>query len=173
MSLKIELKPGERILIGECIITNDNQRTRLLIDGSVPILREKDIMTPRRADTLAKQIYLAVQLMYTAKDPRAHHQLYFSLVRHAMKIAPSMWPLIEEMNNHILSEEMYKALKTAKKLISHEKDLVDHGACSQSLRSGCEADRESARAGSRPAAQGRDQIADRPGYLGGLRPGAQ
>jgi flagellar biosynthesis repressor protein FlbT len=134
MSLKIELKPGERVLIGECIITNDNQRTRLLIDGSVPILREKDIMTPRRADTLAKRMYLAVQLMYTAKDPRAHHELYFSLIRHAMKTAPSMWSLIEKINNHILNDEMYKALKEAKKLIDHEKDLLDHGARSQGLQ---------------------------------------
>ena len=115
MSLKIELKPRERVLIGECVITNDNQRTRLLIDGSVPILREKDIMTPSRADTLAKRIYLAVQLMYTAKDARAHHELYFSLIRDAMKIAPSMWAHIESINNHILSGEMYKAMKDAKR----------------------------------------------------------
>ena len=134
MSLKIELKPRERILIGECVITNDNQRTRLLIDGSVPILREKDIMTPRRADTLAKRIYLAVQLMYTAKDPRAHHELYFSLIRDAMKIAPSMWGHIESINNHILSGEMYKAMKDAKRLVAHEKDLLDHGASNKGLR---------------------------------------
>jgi flagellar biosynthesis repressor protein FlbT len=134
MSLKIELKPRERVLIGECVITNDNQRTRLLIDGSVPILREKDIMTPRRADTLAKRIYLAVQLMYTAKDPRAHHELYFSLIRDAMKIAPSMWGHIESINNHILSGEMYKAMKDAKRLVAHERDLLDHGASNKGLR---------------------------------------
>jgi flagellar protein FlbT len=134
MSLKIELKPRERVLIGECVITNDNQRTRLLIDGSVPILREKDIMTPSRADTLAKRIYLAVQLMYTAKDPRAHHELYFSLIRDAMKIAPGMWGHIESINNHILSGEMYKAMKDAKRLVAHERGLLDHGASNKGLR---------------------------------------
>lgn len=133
MSLKIELKPRERVLIGECVITNDNQRTRLLIDGSVPILREKDIMTPSRADTLAKRIYLAVQLMYTAKDARAHHELYFSLIRDAMKIAPSMWAHIESINNHILSGEMYKAMKDAKRLIAYEKDLLNYGARDKGL----------------------------------------
>ena len=46
MALKVELKPGERIIIGECVITNDDQRTRLLIEGQTPILREKDILTP-------------------------------------------------------------------------------------------------------------------------------
>ena len=144
MSLKIELKPRERVLIGECVITNDNQRTRLLIDGSVPILREKDIMTPRRADTLAKRIYLAVQLMYTAKDPRMHHELYFSLIRDAMKVAPGMWEHIESINNHILSGEMYKAMKDAKRLVAYERDLPNHGARNKGLRGDREANGNSA-----------------------------
>jgi flagellar protein FlbT len=139
MSLKIELKPRERVLIGECVITNDNQRTRLLIDGSAPILREKDIMTPSRADTLAKRIYLAVQLMYTAKDARAHHELYFSLIRDAMKIAPSMWAHIESINNHILSGEMYKAMKDAKRLVAHERDVLNYGARNKGVRGDREA----------------------------------
>ena len=47
MALKVELKPGERIIIGNCVITNTDQRSRLLIEGEkVPILREKDILTP-------------------------------------------------------------------------------------------------------------------------------
>ena len=33
MALKVELKPGERILIGESVITNGDQRTRFLVDG--------------------------------------------------------------------------------------------------------------------------------------------
>ncbi len=65
MALKVELKPHARIIIGDCVITNDDQRTRLLIDGHTPILREKDIMTPQLVTTPAKRIYLAVQLMYT------------------------------------------------------------------------------------------------------------
>ena len=69
MGLKIELKPGERVMLGDCVITNPDQRTRLLVEGSAPILREKDIMTESRADTPAKRIYLAVQLMYTAREP--------------------------------------------------------------------------------------------------------
>ena len=70
MALRVELKPGERLLIGESIITNGKQRTHFLIDGSAPILREKDIMSVERAVTPATRIYLAVQLMYTSRDPR-------------------------------------------------------------------------------------------------------
>ena len=46
MALKVELKPGERIIIGDCVVTNADQRTRLVIEGEAPILREKDILTP-------------------------------------------------------------------------------------------------------------------------------
>jgi flagellar protein FlbT len=124
VGLKIELKPGERLMLGDCVITNHDQRTRLLVEGSTPILREKDIMTESRADTPAKRIYLAVQLMYTSKDPAAYHELYFRLVRDITQAAPSMWPLIESINNQILTGELYKALKEVKKLIAYEGKLL-------------------------------------------------
>jgi flagellar protein FlbT len=101
MALKVELKPGERVIIGDCVVTNDDQRTRLLIEGAAPILREKDIMTLDRANSPAKRIYLAVQMMYTSRDPRAHHEVYFALVRDIVQAAPSTWPYIEIINNHI------------------------------------------------------------------------
>ena len=81
MALKIELKPNERVIVGDCVVTNIGHRTRLLIEGTVPILREKDIMSLCRADSPAKRIYLALQLMYTAKRPQDHQALYLRLVR--------------------------------------------------------------------------------------------
>ena len=82
MALKVELKPGERILIGDSVITNSDQRTRFLVDGTAPILREKDIMTADRADTPAKRIYLAVQLMYiSARTHRTARSLFHADAR--------------------------------------------------------------------------------------------
>ncbi|HMA71024.1 MAG TPA: flagellar biosynthesis repressor FlbT [Xanthobacteraceae bacterium] len=126
MSLKVELKPGESIIIGECVVTNADHRTRLVIDGQVPILRKKDILTAKTASSPAKRIYLAVQLMYTSRDPTAHHQIYFELVRDILRAAPTTWPFIESINNHILSGELYKALKHAKNLIAYEAELIDN-----------------------------------------------
>ena len=144
MALKVELKPGERIILGDCVVTNADQRTRLVIEGEVAILREKDILTPDTADTPAKRIYLAVQLMYTSKDPRPHHEVYFTLVRDILKAAPSMWPHIEGINNHILMGEMYKALKNAKKLIAYEQEIIDNAKRGAGLRIGGETNRQSA-----------------------------
>jgi flagellar protein FlbT len=144
MALKVELKPGERLIVGECVITNADQRTRLLIDGQAPILREKDILTNKTADTPAKRIYLAVQLMYIAKDPQPHHDVYFNLVREMVNAAPSTWPAIESINNHILTGEMYKALKDAKKLIAYETELIENAKRGASLSSGRQANLKSA-----------------------------
>jgi flagellar biosynthesis repressor protein FlbT len=126
MALKVELKPGERVIIGDAVITNSDQRTRFLIEGDSPILREKDILTAKSADTPAKRIYLAVQLMYTAKDSSAHHGIYFQLLGDFLTAAPSSMAIIQDINNYILTGEMYKALKTAKKLIAYEAELLEN-----------------------------------------------
>jgi flagellar protein FlbT len=144
MGLKVELKPGERLILGECLVTNGEQRTRLLIEGQAPILREKDIMLPAQADTPAKRIYLAVQLMYTSRDPRNHHETYFILMRELVHAAPSAWPHVTAISNHIMAGEMYKALKSAKALIAYEKELLDNATRGANIRRDRHKDRQSA-----------------------------
>src|SRR3974390_2493192 len=103
VALKIELKPNERVIIGDCVVTNVDQRARLLFEGKVAILREKDIMSLSRADSPAQRISLAIQLMDTAKRPEDRHALYFRLVRDIIRAAPSTRPFIESINNRILT----------------------------------------------------------------------
>lgn len=125
MALKVELKPHEKIIIGSCVITNTEQRAKILIEGErIPILREKDIMTPASADTPAKLLYLAVQLMYVAQDPQEHHPVYFDLMRDLLSAIPSSADAIQNINNHILNGDYYKALKESKKLIAYEGELL-------------------------------------------------
>ena len=144
MALKVELKPGERVIIGDSVVTNADQRTRLLIEGDSPILREKDILTASTANTPAKRIYLAVQLMYLSKNAVPHHETYFALMRDIVQAAPSTWRFIETINNHILTGELYKALKVAKKLIAYEQELLQHAPGNASVSGGGEGDRKSA-----------------------------
>ncbi len=128
MSLKVELKPHERLIVGNCIITNADQRARLFIDGKVPILREKDILTPATANSPAKRIYLAVQLMYLEDNIDTLRSDYFSLINDIVTAAPSTIPIVDEINNDILTGSLYKALKAAKRLIQYEQDLLKHAA---------------------------------------------
>ena len=144
MALKVELKPGERIVVGTSVITNGDARIRFFIEGDAPILREKDIMTAERANTPAKRIYLAVQLMYTSRDATPHHELYFSLMRDIIQAAPSTWQIVAQINNHILTGEMYKALKETKKLIAYEEELLANAARGTSVRKSSKTDLKSA-----------------------------
>ena len=141
MALKVELKPGERIIVGECTVTNCGQRTRILIEGATPILREKDILTAKTANSPAKRIYLAVQLMYTSRDPRTHHETYFALVREIVQAAPSTWAFIEVINSQILAGDLYKALKEAHKLVDYERELFEHAKRGPNIQKRIKADR--------------------------------
>lgn len=124
MALKVELKPGERIILGDCVITNDNQRTRLFIEGDAPILREKDILTAETADTPAKRVYFAVQLMYLDGNIDSHADDFLALSKDFMNAAPSSAGIVERINNKILTGDLYKALREAKALISHEEERL-------------------------------------------------
>jgi flagellar protein FlbT len=135
MALKIELKPGERFILGNAVITNDDQRTRLFVEGSAPILREKDIMRPEEADTPCKKLYLAVQLMYLSNDPSEQHPVYFQLTNDIIQAAPSTLEYIERMNNQILTGAFYKALKEAKSLIKYEQELMSNAQSGTGVRS--------------------------------------
>lgn len=126
MSLKVELKPHERLIVGNCVITNSDQRTRLFIDGKSPILREKDILTPATANSPAKRIYLAVQLMYLDDNIETVRAEYFQLVDDIIHAAPSTIPIVEEINNDILTGALYKALRAAKRLVQYEQELLSH-----------------------------------------------
>lgn len=134
MALKVELKPNERIIVGTAVIRNGEQRTRFFIEGVAPILREKDILTAVSADTPARKIYFAIQLMYLTGDVEAHHESYFALVGDFLSAAPSSVVIIAEINNSVLNDELYKALKTAKQLIAYEGDLVAHATGRERLR---------------------------------------
>ena len=122
--LKLELKPGERLILGGCVVTNDGRRTRLAIEGAMPVLREKDIMTARQANSPAKRLYLAVQRMYTSKRTPENYADYRALIRGIAASVPCAKALIDNINNRILTGELYEALKETRKLIAYETELA-------------------------------------------------
>ncbi|WP_342361512.1 flagellar biosynthesis repressor FlbT [Terrarubrum flagellatum] len=124
MALKVELKPHERVIIGKALIRNGDARSRLFIEGAAPILREKDILTAQTADTPARRIYLATQLMYLDGETDSHHNVYFDLVREFLQAAPSALPIIAEINSRILAGDLYKALRSARQLVAYEQELL-------------------------------------------------
>lgn len=134
MTLKVDLKPGERIVIGRSVVTNGQARSSLLIDGSEPVLRERDILREEAADTPAKRIAYVVQMMYLAGQQDALLPAYTELARGVMKAAPSMIGLVESVTNHVLTGQLYKAFREARKLVAHEASIFEHAQRGAGLR---------------------------------------
>ena len=128
MALVIDLKPGEKVLIGDAVITNDKTRTRLHIAGDAPIMREKDVMKEEEADTPCKKIYFLVQCMYLSKDPKEYHKTYFDMAREIQHAAPTTSFMFMIINEKIMDGHYYKALKESKELIKLEQELVGNAA---------------------------------------------
>lgn len=126
MSLKVELKPGERLIVGNSLITNSDQRTRLFIDGDAPVLREKDILTAEQADTPAKNVYLAIQMIYTEDDPNVDTSIFESLLADFVGAVPSSQHIADEITNWMLTKNFYKALKSTQQLIAYEREIFEN-----------------------------------------------
>jgi flagellar protein FlbT len=121
MALKIELRPFERIVIGESVITKSETRTHFFIEGEAPILREKDILTAETANSPVKRLYLCVQMMYLEKDIPKYQELYMGFVKDLLEAVPSFRPQIEASSKLILSGSLYNSLKEIRKLIKLER----------------------------------------------------
>ncbi|MBK67104.1 MAG: flagellar biosynthesis repressor FlbT [Rickettsiales bacterium] len=126
MGLIIDLKANEKVIVGDAVISAGDSRTKISIQGSAPIIREKDVMTVERADTACKKLYLLVQLMYLEKEPDPYFDDYFALVNEIQEAAPSTTLFFLNISEKILEGNLYKALKEAKKLVDFETALISH-----------------------------------------------
>jgi len=125
MALKITLKPNERMIIGRSVIRNTDVKCSLMIENNVPILREKDILSEKDANSPARRIYFVIQLMYIDQENlTSHHKTYWQLVRDFLKAAPSATGLLDQISEQIFNQDFYKALKLTKKMIKYEQDLI-------------------------------------------------
>jgi len=124
MSLRVVLKPFERIVIGQSVITNSESRTTFLIDGEAPILREKDILTAETANTPVKRLYFCIQMMYLENDIPKYQDLYMGFIKDLLEAVPSFRSSIETASKLILSGSLYNSLKEVRKLIKREEELL-------------------------------------------------
>lgn len=126
MALKITLKPHEKMIIGGAVISNGPAKSEFVIENKVPLLRQDSILNAEEAISPARRIYFAIQLMYIdPQNMKDHHGLYWELVRDFVKAAPSFLEMIDVINEMILQEQYYQALKLARKLIDFEQEVMN------------------------------------------------
>ena len=126
MALKLTLKPNERMIIGGTVVANGGKTgCSLVVENKTPILRQKDIMTEKAANSPCRRIYFAIQLMYIDQENLLIHQeTYWKLVRQLLDALPSLTGLIDQINEHILNGNYYLALKLASELIDYEQEVI-------------------------------------------------
>ena len=123
------------MILGKAVITNGPGKCEFIVENNVPILRQGDILSAERADTPALRIYLAIQLMYVDEaEIVAHQKVYWQLVKEFIEAAPSSLNLIDQINELILKENYYQALKLTRKLIDFEQEVIERvSKCSEIL----------------------------------------
>lgn len=131
MALKLTLKPGEKFVVNGAVIVNGDRRGHLLIQNKVSILREKDVMQQADANTPAKRIYFAIQLLYLDESSRQQYYADFAdRLQEFMDVIKD--PDILEKCASILEDvnggRYYRALLTAKKMFPFERERLNYGA---------------------------------------------
>jgi flagellar protein FlbT len=124
MPLRVELKPYERVLIGESVIVNSSTRTCFLVEGDAPVLRERDSVTEDSATTPARRLYYLVQTMYLKGDPARDRVLCLDVMAALRLQMPEFRDLIDVVERHVDAGAFYRALKEIRILMRHETSEV-------------------------------------------------
>ena len=123
MPLRVELKPFERIVIGQTVIINSGTRASFLIDGEAPVLREKDAITAETANTPVKRLYLCVQMMYLKNDVPRYRTAYLGFLKELHVALPGSAAAIDAIDGHVSGGTLYQALKEMRQLMKVEEAL--------------------------------------------------
>lgn len=128
MALTIHLKPGGQAIINGAVVENASTRSvRIAVQNAAAVLRGEDILDPAAAVTPASRIYYALQCLYLfAERTPAELNEVNDLLESYVSAAPSSKPLVETVRSQIGLGNFYAALKQARKLISHEREVLNH-----------------------------------------------
>jgi flagellar protein FlbT len=127
MPLKIVLKNGEKIIINGAVLQNIGGAAKALVLNEAAVLREKDIITEKEAQTPASRAYFALQNLYLFPQ---RQETYLPIVRGFLtdyaNAAPSAKELVDEMLKAVDEGQHYRALRLARDLVAHEGRIFSH-----------------------------------------------
>lgn len=140
MPLTINLKPHERLIVNGVVIENSGPAAKILIHNNAALMREKDILTEEQASTPARRIYFTVQCQYLFPGKSdVFLPIIEKFLREFEQAAPSTAALITEIRQMVAEGQFYRALKTAKQLMTREQEIlndVPSEGLSESARTG-------------------------------------
>jgi flagellar protein FlbT len=126
MPLTINLKPRERLIVNGVVIENSGPAAKILVHNNAALLREKDIVTEEQATTPARRIYYALQCQYLFPGKSdVFLPIIDKFLREFAEAAPSTTALITEIYQQVSDGQFYRALKSAKQLMTREQEIVN------------------------------------------------
>lgn len=131
MTLKLTLKPGERLIVNGAVIANGERRSEFAIENLASVLREKDILTEDEANTPAKRIYFSILVMALANGnlKQAFAEFESRLTEFADVISDTAaLQLCLKISACVANTDYYKALNYCKALISFEQERLEYVA---------------------------------------------
>jgi flagellar protein FlbT len=131
MTLKLTLKPGERVAINGAVIVNGDRRTTFAVENQARILREKDILRPHEADSPAKRIYLPIMMMALEPEQKQrflpHYEARLTEFTDAVS-DPAALQTCVRLAAAVANQEFYLALTLCRRLMDFEKSRLAHVA---------------------------------------------
>ena len=127
MPLKIVLKPGEKVVINQAVLQNGREKTEIIVQNKASILRVRDIMVEKEANSPAKRIYFIVQMIYMFPDKeREYQEKFHRFTKEFVNAVPSSLTLIMDIGKQIVVGNVYGALKLCRKLMKYEDEVLQH-----------------------------------------------
>lgn len=116
MPLRFDLAIGEPLYIGRGVIMSNKTRMHFVLDGDMPVLKEKDYVSPEAAQTALERLYVYVQRAYLHEQPAATEE-YRALAALAAAESPDMYATLTTADKQIVAGDLYRALKSLRVLI--------------------------------------------------------
>ena len=126
MPLRIALKAGEKIIVNGAVLQAGDAPATLLVHNAAALLREREIMTEERAVSPATRIYYTIQCAYLFPNKKdLYLQHFYGFLEEFVAASPSSEPLAHKIRGEIEGERYYPALRSARKLVEREQEIMD------------------------------------------------
>ena len=126
MSLKITLRPNEKVIINGAVIRSAG-RSELHLENSAALLRSKDVMQPEDANTPAKRLYYSCMMAYVDTANRESLQReaadYLEQLLGAL-VAPQARLRCGNIAAHLARMDFYRAIGECKRLCVYEAEVL-------------------------------------------------
>ncbi|GAB5428867.1 MAG: hypothetical protein Devi2KO_23260 [Devosia indica] len=117
MSLKIDLRSGEKVYVGNSILTvASDERSTIIIDGTLPVIRENDFIHQEQATTPLLSLTHAVQMHYLVLEQYSVSSIFHVYLSTTWENSAS----ISNAMKLVSQGELYKAIRVLKDVLKIE-----------------------------------------------------